>query len=593
MSMMKCNCNDTHDPCCCAACVGLETAERPLFGTGQTLTAADLTALQDYVQTKNRLHNRYQHGWGVVCGLEVLCHDCEGSVSIRPGYAIDPCGDDIVVGDAVRYDVIEAIRDCTRVARKRPSDCDPWVPPQDEGCGDALSYWCVALEYREVETAVGQRLTTGGQACDTIGKGGGGSCGCGGGCGGDCGCGGQKARTKPVTSYTPPSIVASNACAPRRVRECFDVTLIPRKEPCSPSLTGRDTIGVSDNQPLGLIGYLIPEKSLLRNILDCVIKDVQTVTERLTTQDQAVIAQLASGTPTQLAASGLNLDQVHLAICHMRAAVLEILQDDNGTTRCQLLRATAEVKLAPPEPSNDSTNTGGENRADYIARAQQMAADLLAAWIQAILDCICRAFLPRCPEDPCDARVELACITVKNGKILSICNHSCRKYAGAFPSTFYWMSLIPLIPLFARALASLCCRPDLLRRNSPLVNDLMPLLDQVDPTGNLRREIAKDDFALPRRYVAMAAKFADTPVLPALSQQFEKAATSVIKPKDQATTPTKPDVDNVREELAALRAEVTAIRAEMAPVAAAPTKAPAKRRAPTKGTSKSTKPRKG
>ncbi|WP_420011763.1 hypothetical protein [Tateyamaria sp.] len=397
MSMTNCNC-DTHDPCCCAACVGLETAERPLFGTGQTLTAADLTALQDYVQTKNRLHNRYQHGWGVVCGLEVLCHDCEGSVTIRPGYAIDPCGDDIVVADAVRYDVIEAIRDCTRVARKRLSDCDPWVPPRDEGCGDALSHWCIALEYREVETAVGQRLTTGGYACDTIGKGGGGSCGCGGDCGGggSCGCG-STTRTKPVTNYKPSTLAASNACAPRRVRECFDVTLIPRKEPCAPSFTGqgRDTIGVADRQPLGLIGTLIPEKSLLRNILNCVINDVQTVTNRLTKQDTVVLSQLSGGTPSQLAASDLNLDDVHLALCHVRAAVLEVLQDDHGSTRCQLLRATAEVKLAPPATQ---TNTAeGENRADYIARAQQMSADLVARGCRQSLTVYAG---PSCPNAP-------------------------------------------------------------------------------------------------------------------------------------------------------------------------------------------------
>ena len=190
MSMMTMK-PDSKDPCCCSPCAGLEIAEQALFGTGQTLTAADLTSLQEYVKTKNRLHNRYQHGWGVVCGLEVLCHDCEGSVTIRPGYAIDPCGDDIVVADAVRYDVIEAIRDCTTAARKRGDDCDPWVPPRDEGCDEALTHWCVALRYREVETAVSQRLTTGGLACETMGKSSktctcGGSCGCGGSC--NCGC---------------------------------------------------------------------------------------------------------------------------------------------------------------------------------------------------------------------------------------------------------------------------------------------------------------------------------------------------------------------------------------------------------------------
>jgi hypothetical protein len=550
---------DGGDPCCCSPCARLDCAERPLFGTGQTLAAADLTALLDYVRTKNRLHNRYQHGWGVVCGLEVLCHDCEGSVTIRPGYAIDPCGEDIVVADAVRFDVIEAIRDCTRTTRTRRGDCDPWVPPLDQGCGEALSHWCIAIRYREVETAVGQRLTTGGLACETLGKGRA-SCGS-----GEC----ETPRTRPVADYRPSTLAASNACAPRRVRECFDLTLIPRKEPCAPKLPeGRDPIGTTnDNRPaLGLIGWLIPEKSLLRNIIDCVLNDVAVVADRLTAADRAVLSQLGSGTPAELEAAGIDLDAVHLAICHARGAVLEVLQDDHGTTRCQLLRATADVTLAPP--SRDANGELLEAPVDYIARAQERTSDLVAAWAQAILDCICRAFLPRCPEDPCDDRVELACISVQGGKILSVCNQTCRKFAGAFPSTFYWMSLVPLIPLFARMLAMLCCRPDLLRKNSPLVNDLLPLLDRVDPTGRLRREVVKNNFELPRRYVAMAAKFSKTPVIPAISARLERAAAAVIDRSAQAAPAAGKGVsetDALREELTALKAEVGALRAQLAP----------------------------
>ncbi len=566
----------SHDACCCSPCEGLAPAEWPRFGTGQTLTAADLTALTDYVRHKNRLHNRYQHGWGVVCGLEVLCHDCEGSVTIRPGYAIDPCGNDIVVAETLRFDVAEAIRDCSRGKRRSGGDCDPWQPPQDPGCGDALSHWCIALRYREVETAVGLRLTTGGSACETVGRGspgkrggcscGGGSGGCGCGSGG-CSCGGsvrcgscETPRTPAVTDYRPTSLSASNACAPRRVRECFDVSLIPREEPCAPRLPIRshdDKLG-----PLGLIGWLIPERSLLRSIIDCVINDVQTVVLRLTEQDRQVFEELSHGTPASLAQGSLDLDAVYLALCHARAAVLEVLQDDHGATRCQLLRATAEATLAPPARNADGIT---ENRADYIARAQELTTNLIAAWIQAILDCICRAFLPRCPDTPCDDRVELACISVRAGKILTICNHSCRTYAGAFPSTFYWMSLVPLVPLFARLLAMLCCNPDLLRRNSPLVNDLMPLLDRIDSSGDLRRAVTRNDFELPRRYVAMAAKFSKDPVLPAISERLERAVrllkSSAGGPAENAefgagTADLRAELDSLRAEMAELKASV-------------------------------------
>src|SRR5690242_1272175 len=61
----------------CPACGGLECLCRPRFFAGQLLTEDDLNRLDDYVVAKNRLHNRYLVGWGVACGLEVVCSVCD------------------------------------------------------------------------------------------------------------------------------------------------------------------------------------------------------------------------------------------------------------------------------------------------------------------------------------------------------------------------------------------------------------------------------------------------------------------------------------------------------------------------------------
>jgi hypothetical protein len=71
---------------------------RPRFFAGQLLTDEDLHQLDDYVTAKNRLHNRHLFGAGVVCGLEVTVNPCEpGKVTVQPGYALDCCGNDVVV----------------------------------------------------------------------------------------------------------------------------------------------------------------------------------------------------------------------------------------------------------------------------------------------------------------------------------------------------------------------------------------------------------------------------------------------------------------------------------------------------------------
>src|SRR6185436_9148747 len=88
----KCSCARECETC------STETLVRPRFFSGQLLTDEDLQALNEYVLAKNRLQNRYLVGPGVVCGLLVNCDPCGGGkVTVQPGYAIDCCGNDIVL----------------------------------------------------------------------------------------------------------------------------------------------------------------------------------------------------------------------------------------------------------------------------------------------------------------------------------------------------------------------------------------------------------------------------------------------------------------------------------------------------------------
>ena len=311
---------------------------------------------------------------------------------------------------------------------------------------------------------------------------------------------------------------SNSSCAPRRVLECYDITAIPSQDGCVPKPFVRDDrIGNSTNaQPaLGAWDQFIPEGTLLRKIIDCIINDIRELFARFKTGEGALLAQLLSDPNAELVAAGVQPAAVHSAVCNFKAVVIAKLAGDPHPVRCALRRATAEITLAAPGP-----NTAPDV---YFDQARDAMQDLLAAWVQMIIDCVCHAFLPMCDNDPCDDRVEIACVTIKAGKILSICNHSCRRYAGAFPSTFYWLSLVPVLPLIGRALAMLCCKPDLLRRNSPLVNDLMPMLDAVDPTGNLRRAIGANDFALPKTYLARVVGAGETPIISHIARSLDIA----------------------------------------------------------------------
>jgi len=133
---------------------------RPRFFAGQLLTEQDLQALTSYTVDKNRLHNRYLFGDGVVCGLKVSPHPCgNGVVIVDPGYAINCCGDDIVV--PCRHDdidILAMIRDLRR-RLKNGYDCgDPCASrdcDQDGADGQTMSSdsedreYCLYVNYCE------------------------------------------------------------------------------------------------------------------------------------------------------------------------------------------------------------------------------------------------------------------------------------------------------------------------------------------------------------------------------------------------------------------------------------------------------------
>jgi hypothetical protein len=103
---------------------------RPRFFAGQLLTEDDLGALTAYVTAKNRLHNRYLFGAGVVCGLWVSCDPCGGgAVTVQPGYALDCCGNDLVLACPAPLDVNAMIRDLR--AAQLGKDCGD--PCADQG----------------------------------------------------------------------------------------------------------------------------------------------------------------------------------------------------------------------------------------------------------------------------------------------------------------------------------------------------------------------------------------------------------------------------------------------------------------------------
>ncbi|MBV9759640.1 MAG: hypothetical protein JO340_03660 [Acidobacteriaceae bacterium] len=104
-----CGCHDQAATEC--SCCKLHCFERPQYFCGQLLSDAELTLQQTYFREKSKLYHRTMDGFGVVCGFQMYCDArCKGHIRIADGYAIDPCGNDLVVCEPRTFDVIGALR---------------------------------------------------------------------------------------------------------------------------------------------------------------------------------------------------------------------------------------------------------------------------------------------------------------------------------------------------------------------------------------------------------------------------------------------------------------------------------------------------
>ncbi len=94
--------------------MGLDGLVRPNFFCGQFVTDADLITLVEWTRKRLALQ-RLRDGWGIVCGLELACSvpgraagrwahagSPDGPVVyVLPGYAVDACGNDLVVCEPI------------------------------------------------------------------------------------------------------------------------------------------------------------------------------------------------------------------------------------------------------------------------------------------------------------------------------------------------------------------------------------------------------------------------------------------------------------------------------------------------------------
>jgi hypothetical protein len=399
--------------------------ERPRFFTGQLLTEAELNGEQAYNLARHRLHNRNLHGAGVVCGLQVLCHECAGWVTISAGHALDCHGNDLVVCNDRPFPLIEEIQRCRAAAHRQPLDCEPLAPRPDPGCADAEEHWCIALVYEEHEARAMAALRHAPATCECGAHP---TCTCGGVKHGGCGWGAGGAMHFASGAYAGNGNGHGHAGASGRpctcghagagACTCGGVSRAASVPGCEPTRIKEDPRVVVFPAP----GAEEPSRPLQQALAHCsdTLRRLLALAPRPGLDDPALACR---------------------ACCAFGKAVREELARSPGT-RCELFERLAAAHCPQPDQAGDP--------AAYLAALRAVARELQAILVQHVLDCVCLALLPPCP--PChDARVVLATVTVRGTRIGSICHGPPRRQVPGAPALEYLAGGVA--PAFAQGLA--------------------------------------------------------------------------------------------------------------------------------------------
>ena len=128
-----------------------EPVARPRYFVGELLTADDFMREQEYFRQRLRRHNRVLHGWGIVCGFEIDVVVDVGTgvatITVSPGYALSPGGDEIIVGEPVSRPLAADGKSRFVAVRYAERLVDPVPPPSGAPAGAAVEFRAVEETY--------------------------------------------------------------------------------------------------------------------------------------------------------------------------------------------------------------------------------------------------------------------------------------------------------------------------------------------------------------------------------------------------------------------------------------------------------------
>jgi len=235
-------------------------------------------------------------------------------------------------------------------------------------------------------------------------------------------------------------------------------------------------------------------------------------------------------------------------VARLKQAILDFSQRVNPV-HCDLIdelcAIDATFRTAHQTAIFETTHLETGNETIGAGPVVQALKNYFLLYVQLLIDCVCNAFLIPC-NDCCEPEyVLLACLKVRNGSVISICN-TVRTQVVSGTSIRYWVQ--PLLDAVGRVMEYLCCTLDLTQLATER-NSFTGLNMKVMQTMNTYRIAKAYSSTLIQK---TKTKITDVPAAPPPAEH--PTETSSFNYYQQP-------VEKVQEDLAAIGVKVTIKRA--------------------------------
>ena len=426
------------DPDCqcpppCPACGGLECLCRPRFFAGQVLTEDDLNRLENYVVAKGKLHNRYLHGPGVVCGLRGGLRllrfgqrHRETGICDRPVRRRHHCVQGRQSADLRADHPLQAARQRLRPLRQPGADRmqgrHTALGAFDLLRGKAIARRAAAHERTLLVRRLVRLRRKAGRGLRLW----------------------QHHRQHLPVRRRPPGCSAGRQIDEQggdEIQSAMRTDADLRKLSFRRQQIRRSgQIPAFGSGTLRRVGGCWPERPsssarCCRGIIACYLRAIEI---------RDAFSQVKFADPTKAAEIALAYGEYLDALREFAAAHL--------SHRCDIARQLDQLQA--PQPTFTAAGTGTVSPAEW----QAAFARLNELWLEVFRECFCSALLPPCPEFETSDCVPLAVVTIDADqcRVIEICNWEAREFALTLPTLYYWTSFINWRAI-RDAIAKLCC----------------------------------------------------------------------------------------------------------------------------------------